>query len=265
MFFTRCNKLLISLLFLAPPVFAQGVSISGQAIVNTPVSQVPGITSVLQAVPNAVITVCAATGGGLPCSPLVSIYKDSALTVPVANPLALCVGPVNGCIDANGNFQFWIPPNSIGYIYSQTSPSIVGGIFIISGLSSGGGGSGTVISVSTTGPLTGGPITTTGTISCPTCTITVASGTAVLGTSLIGSGACAAAVTVAATGVATTDNISADFNADPTGVVGYQASASGMLTIIKYPTLNNVNFKVCNNTAGSITPGAITLNWRVPR
>jgi hypothetical protein len=38
-----------------------------------------------------------------------------------------------------------------------------------------------------------------------------------------------------------------------------------MLTIFAYPTANNVNFKVCNNTAGSITPGAITLNWRVVR
>jgi hypothetical protein len=26
-----------------------------------------------------------------------------------------------------------------------------------------------------------------------------------------------------------------------------------------------VNFKVCNNTGTSITPGAITLNWRVVR
>jgi hypothetical protein len=38
-----------------------------------------------------------------------------------------------------------------------------------------------------------------------------------------------------------------------------------MLTIISYPTANNVNFKVCNNTSASVTPGAITLNWRVVR
>jgi hypothetical protein len=38
-----------------------------------------------------------------------------------------------------------------------------------------------------------------------------------------------------------------------------------MLSIIKYPTSNNVNFKVCNSTGSSITPGAITLNWRVVR
>jgi hypothetical protein len=96
-------------------------------------------------------------------------------------------------------------------------------------------------------------------------TTAVASGTADLGTAAIASGACATVVTVSAPGTLTTDNILGDFNADPTGVVGYQPVTSGMLTIIKYPTANNVNFKVCNTTSGSITPGAIRLNWRVPR
>jgi hypothetical protein len=96
-------------------------------------------------------------------------------------------------------------------------------------------------------------------------TQTVASGTSALGTSSISSGACAAAVTASATGVATTDAIIASFNSDPTGVTGYLPSTSGMLTIIAYPTSGNVNFKVCNNTSASITPGAITLNWRVVR
>lgn len=98
-----------------------------------------------------------------------------------------------------------------------------------------------------------------------TITRTVASGTSALGTSAISSGACATVVTTAATGTATTDNIMADFNADPTSTTGYSASANGMLTIIKYPTADNVNFKVCNNTASSVTPGAATLNWRVVR
>lgn len=108
-------------------------------------------------------------------------------------------------------------------------------------------------------------ISAAGAISCSTCTITIASGTSALATGAITSGACATVVTTSATGTATTDNIMADFNADPTGVTGYAPSANGMLTIIKYPTANNVNFKVCNNTASSVTPGAITLNWRVVR
>lgn len=96
-------------------------------------------------------------------------------------------------------------------------------------------------------------------------TVTIANGTAALGTAAIASGACAVAVTSTATGTATTDDIVADFNGDPTGTTGYIPSSSGMLTIIKWPTANNVNFKVCNNTSASVTPGAVTLNWRVVR
>jgi hypothetical protein len=113
-------------------------------------------------------------------------------------------------------------------------------------------------------------VTSTGVITCTkvngvTATQTIGNGTAALGTSAITSGACASAVTVSATGVATTDTVQASFNGDPTGVTGYLPATTGMLVIIPYPTTNNVNFKVCNNTAASITPGAITLNWRVVR
>jgi hypothetical protein len=93
----------------------------------------------------------------------------------------------------------------------------------------------------------------------------IASGTAAMGTSAISSATCATVVTVAATGTATTDVVSASFNGDPTAVTGYVPLTSGMLTIIAYPSTDNVNFKVCNNTGSSITPGAITLNWAVWR
>ena len=93
----------------------------------------------------------------------------------------------------------------------------------------------------------------------------VASGTSAMGTSAISSGACATAVTTTATGTLTTDTIIATPNADPTGVTGYAVSNSGSLYIQAYPTSGNVNFKVCNNTSGSITPSALTLNWKVIR
>ncbi len=96
-------------------------------------------------------------------------------------------------------------------------------------------------------------------------TTTIETGTSALGTSAISSGACASAVTTAATNAATTDVINWGFNGDPTGVTGYAPTANGMLTIIAYPSSGNVNFKVCNLTAASITPGAITLNWRIQR
>lgn len=96
-------------------------------------------------------------------------------------------------------------------------------------------------------------------------TSTIASGTAAMGTGAITSATCATVVTVSATNVATTDTVLASFNGDPTAVTGYVPATAGMLTIIGYPTSGNVNFKVCNNTSGSITPGALTLNWRVVR
>lgn len=97
-------------------------------------------------------------------------------------------------------------------------------------------------------------------------TSTIASGTAALGTSAIASGACATVVTVSATNTATTDVVHFGYNSDPTAVTGYGASATGaVLSIYPYPTSNNVNVKVCNSTASSITPGAMTLNWQVTR
>ncbi len=93
----------------------------------------------------------------------------------------------------------------------------------------------------------------------------IASGTSAMGTSAISSGTCASVVTTAATGTATTDVIVYTPNADPTGVTGYAVSASGSLYIWAYPTSGNVNFKVCNNTGGSLTPSALTLNWTVRR
>lgn len=98
-----------------------------------------------------------------------------------------------------------------------------------------------------------------------TITRTVASGAKALATGAISSAACTAAQTDTATGTLTTDSIDASFNADPTAVTGYVPLTSGMLTIIPYPTADTVNFKVCNNTSSSITPGAVTINWRVLR
>ncbi len=96
-------------------------------------------------------------------------------------------------------------------------------------------------------------------------TTTIASGAKALATGAISSAACTSAQTDTATNTATTDVVLASFNGDPTGVTGYVPLTAGMLTIIAYPTTGTVNFKVCNNTTSSITPGAITLNWRVVR
>lgn len=98
-----------------------------------------------------------------------------------------------------------------------------------------------------------------------TITQTIASGATALATSAIASATCTSAQTATATGAATTDAVAANFSADPTAVTGYVPLTTGMLTIIPWLTLNTINFKVCNNTAASITPGAVTINWRITR
>lgn len=93
----------------------------------------------------------------------------------------------------------------------------------------------------------------------------VASGSLALATGAISSATCTIAQSASAVGVVTTDVINPGFNSDPTGVTGYAPMTTGMLTIMPYPSADNVNFKVCNLTSSSITPGARTLNWQVLR
>lgn len=86
-----------------------------------------------------------------------------------------------------------------------------------------------------------------------------------LGTTLVASGACSSAITATATGAATTDVIIASFAADPTAVTGYSPTTNGGLYIVAWVTTNTANFKYCNNTSASITPGAVSINWMIPR
>jgi hypothetical protein len=87
----------------------------------------------------------------------------------------------------------------------------------------------------------------------------IASGTSALGTGAISATTCATVVTTAATNTATTDAIEWAFNAAPG--TGYTSGVH----VLAYPTSGNVNFLVCNPTAGSLTPAAATLNWKVIR
>jgi hypothetical protein len=96
-------------------------------------------------------------------------------------------------------------------------------------------------------------------------TLTIASGTSALGTSAISSGACATVVTTSATGTLSTDAIIFTPNASIKALTGYTPATTGGLTIAAYPTADNINLDVCNWSTGSITPSALTVNWRVVR
>jgi hypothetical protein len=99
----------------------------------------------------------------------------------------------------------------------------------------------------------------------PTPILTIASGAVNLNTALIASGAKSTIITIAAPGVLATDKLLWNFSIDPTSTTGYAPAAGGVLEIDVFCTAGNVNFYVLNNTSGSITPGAVTLNWQVVR
>lgn len=92
-----------------------------------------------------------------------------------------------------------------------------------------------------------------------TVPLEIASGTSTFTTTAVTAGTCQTTVTTAATNALTTDTISVAYASAPT------AATDGMLTLQMYVTAGNVNFMRCNPTAGSITPTALVLNWRVVR
>lgn len=98
-----------------------------------------------------------------------------------------------------------------------------------------------------------------------TTVYTIASGANALNTALIASTACATVVSPTATGTISTDVVTWTPNADISAVTGYAPVTTGALIIYAYPGTDVVNFKVCNPTSAGITPGAVTLNWRVER
>lgn len=106
----------------------------------------------------------------------------------------------------------------------------------------------------------------TGLGSCTGCSVTIASGSTALGTSAIASNACASVVTATAVGAnPSTDNLEADFTADPFSITGYIPATGGSLSVSKYITSGNVNFHVCNGSGSSLTPAAATIRWSVKR
>lgn len=99
-----------------------------------------------------------------------------------------------------------------------------------------------------------------------TITQTIASGqTAVPVTALAANTCDASATTATATGAATTDAFSINYASDPTGITGYGGGTAGGITIRAWTTANTFNFKRCNETTASITPGALNINWRITR
>lgn len=113
-----------------------------------------------------------------------------------------------------------------------------------------------------------GPATSLKTFTFPnasaTISYTVASGTKALDTDAILTTECDT-MTAAATGTLSTDTVTWVPNADITAVTGYEPLTTGKLYLEVWPSADTVNIKVCNPTSGTVTPGAVSINWRVAR
>lgn len=81
-----------------------------------------------------------------------------------------------------------------------------------------------------------------------------------LPTTAIAAATCSSAVTSTVTGATSSMVAEITPTVDESTVTGYGA---GGLSVKKWITANAVNLKVCNPTAASITPGALTVNVRV--
>lgn len=84
------KKILFLLLFVPASLFGQGAYIPARTVFGT-------VNGVTRPIAGAKVTVCAANTGGIPCSPALAntVFQDSALTVPLANPFST---------DSNGNY-----------------------------------------------------------------------------------------------------------------------------------------------------------------
>jgi hypothetical protein len=114
----RIKRVIFALAFflvLAGPAFAQGALYKDIAWRYTPAGAFPA--------GGATITVCTSAGAGTPCTPTVTVYSDSGLTLPVTNPLPKCtVSPQFGCLDNLGNFSFYVTPGN--YTYTITGAGL---------------------------------------------------------------------------------------------------------------------------------------------
>ena len=87
----------------------------------------------------------------------------------------------------------------------------------------------------------------------------VADTTTTVGTTAVAANSCTAATAVTMTGVTTSMTFSFTPTTDISGVTGW--GSTGGLVIDAWPTANTLNYKVCNQTASSITPSAsVTFN-----
>src|SRR5215472_10987757 len=133
----RFNTLTLFALLLPLAAMDQGAFIPARSVQGV-------VNSKLRSIGHATITLCAANTPGIPCSPGLSnaLFKDAALTVPMANPQLT---------DANGNYpQMAIAAGN--YTFTESAPGFAGFSYHLSVSCT--TGTCTANSVTLTGPTT---------------------------------------------------------------------------------------------------------------
>ncbi len=148
-------------------------------------------------------------------------------------------------------------------VWAAVSQMVLGGSGTLGSVTMGNATSGTVTIAPVAGVLTIGD-----TMSVPSLTkrfaAIIAEGSTALNTAAIASTTCNT-TTAAAPGAVVGDVIVPTFRGSTAAVTGYAPVTTGNLTVRPYITGGTANFEVCNGTLSSITPGALTIDWKVPR
>lgn len=96
-------------------------------------------------------------------------------------------------------------------------------------------------------------------------TRTIVQSSTVVSAATQNSGACTT-FTISAPGIITTDALNANAAGSLAAVTGFGGSATGArLDLYYFPTVNNFNYQICNNTSGNISYGSFTINYNVVR
>lgn len=184
-----------------------------------------------------------------------TIRADNAGAITVTLPAIIATGCGIGVMRGVSAGVVTINPN--GNTYDGVTTSLPQGqaVFVwTDGTAYHSSGSTTYSGCTYTPSLTGNSVTCSGS--------GIANTTVTTNTTAIAANTCVAGPgsPVAMTGVATTSVFDVVPNADITGVNGW--GNFGGLIISAWPTANAFNFKVCNQTGSSITPGA-SVTWNV--
>ena len=92
-----------------------------------------------------------------------------------------------------------------------------------------------------------------------TLPLIIANGVATLGNSSIPANTCNTAVTTAASNALPSDTVSWSYASAPS------STTDGKLVLNTYITAGNINFELCNPTAGALVPTGLVVNWKVLR